>query len=96
MMAGVPAAIETFRDPAGSLRIEGDLVKRRVKPEMAQAALRFLASPLAKEWVSQGRLIATNEGGGQKRAKFFWSILGFSFRLTRGSGRRMHGSLLAN
>lgn len=61
MMAGVPAAIETFRDPAGSLRIEGDLVQRRVKPEMAQAALRFLRSPLAKEWVTQGRLISTVE-----------------------------------
>jgi len=28
---------------------------------MAQAALRFLRSPLAQEWVSQGRLIATVE-----------------------------------
>ncbi len=61
MMAGAPAAIETFRDPAGSLRIEGDLVKRRVKPEMAQPALRFLRSVLAQEWVAQGRLIATTE-----------------------------------
>jgi SAM-dependent methyltransferase len=64
MMAGAPAAIETFRDPAGSLRIEGDLVKRRVKPGMAQSALRFLRSPLAQEWVKQGRLIATTESGG--------------------------------
>jgi hypothetical protein len=63
MMAGAPAAIETFRDPAGSLRIEGDLVKRRVKPEMAQAALRFLRSQLAQEWVAQGRLIGTTESG---------------------------------
>ncbi len=63
MMAGAPAAIDTFRDPAGSLRIEGDVVKRRVKPEMAQAALRFLRSPLAQEWVAQGRLIATSERG---------------------------------
>lgn len=63
MTAGVPAAIETFRDPAGSLRIEGDLVIRRVKPAMAEAALRFLRSPLAEEWVAQGRLIATTESG---------------------------------
>ena len=60
-MAGSPAPIETFRDPAGALWIEGDLVKRRVKPEMAKAALRFLQSPLAKEWVAAGRLIPTTE-----------------------------------
>lgn len=60
-MAGSPAPIETFRDPAGSLWIEGDLVKRRVKPKMAEAALRFLRSPLAKEWVAAGRLIPTSE-----------------------------------
>lgn len=60
-MAGSPAPIETFRDPAGSLWIEGHLVKRRVKPEMAKAALRFLRSPLAQEWVAAGRLIPTTE-----------------------------------
>lgn len=63
MMAGAPAAIATFRDPAGSLRIEGELVKRRVKPEMAKAALRFLRSPLAHDWIAQGRLIPTIEAG---------------------------------
>lgn len=56
-------AVETFRDPAGFLKIEGDVVKRRVKPEKAQAALRFLRSPLAQEWVAQGRLIPTVERG---------------------------------
>lgn len=61
MTVFAPAAIETFRDPAGSLRIEGDVVRRRIKPEMADAALRFLRSPLAEEWVKQGRLIATTE-----------------------------------
>lgn len=61
MIAGLPAAIDTFRDPAGSLRIEGDLVRRRVKPQIAEAALRFLRSPLAQEWVSHGRLIPTSE-----------------------------------
>lgn len=61
MTAGMPAAIATFRDPAGSLRVDGDIVIRRVKPEMAQAALGFLRSPLAQEWVAQGRLIPTIE-----------------------------------
>jgi SAM-dependent methyltransferase len=61
MTSGVPAAIETFRDPAGSLRIDADLVRRRVRVSLAQPALRFLQSPLAQQWVKQGRLIATVE-----------------------------------
>ncbi|MGB7189348.1 MAG: class I SAM-dependent methyltransferase [Acidobacteriaceae bacterium] len=64
MMVEAPTAIATFRDPAGSLKIEGDVVHRRVKPEMAEAALRFLRSPLARRWVSDGRLIATTEAAG--------------------------------
>jgi len=50
---------ETFRDPAGSLRIAGDRVLREVHPEHAKAALRFLQSKTAQEWVAQGRLIET-------------------------------------
>ena len=64
MTVEAPAAIATFRDPAGSLKIEGDVVKRRVRPEMAEAALRFLRSPLARKWVADGRLIATAEAAG--------------------------------
>ena len=52
-------AIETFRDPAGSLTLEGERVRRRVRPQYAQAALDFLASDTAREWVAQGRLVAT-------------------------------------
>jgi SAM-dependent methyltransferase len=52
-------AIETFRDPAGSLTLEGERVRRRVRPQYAQAALDFLASDVAREWVAQGRLVAT-------------------------------------
>jgi 2-polyprenyl-3-methyl-5-hydroxy-6-metoxy-1,4-benzoquinol methylase len=52
--------IESFRDPAGSLRIEGHRVRRTVRTRYAEAALEFLASDLAHEWVSQGRLIATS------------------------------------
>ena len=62
-MAGALATIETFRDPAGSLRVEGDRVQRRVKPEYARAALDFLESDLAREWVLQGKLIATKSAG---------------------------------
>jgi SAM-dependent methyltransferase len=67
MMAGAPAAIETFRDPAGSLRLEGDRVRRTVRPEYARAALDFLDSDLARQWVSQGRLIATKTIAGGSR-----------------------------
>jgi len=51
MMAGALAAIETFRDPAGSLRVEGERVRRRVRPEYAREALEFVESDLAREWV---------------------------------------------
>ncbi len=67
-MAGAFAGIETFRDPAGSLRVEGDRVRRRVKTEYARAALDFLESELAREWVSQGKLIATKAAGGAERS----------------------------
>lgn len=52
-------ALETFRDPAGSLRIEGERVLRRVREEPARAALDFLDSDLAQQWVADGRLIPT-------------------------------------
>jgi hypothetical protein len=58
-MATAELTLETFRDPAGSLRIAGDRVLRGVHPEHAKAALRFLQSPTAQEWVTQGRLIET-------------------------------------
>jgi SAM-dependent methyltransferase len=58
-MAIAELTLETFRDPAGSVRIVGDRVLREVHPEHAEAALRFLRSPFAQEWVSQGRLIDT-------------------------------------
>lgn len=50
---------ETFRDPAGSLRIVDDRVLRRVVRSQAGAALRFLQSPLAQDWVRRGNLIET-------------------------------------
>ncbi len=71
MMPGAPAAIDTFRDPAGSLRIEGDLVRRRVRAALAQPALRFLRSPLAQEWVKQGHLVATLEQDSPEASEVF-------------------------
>lgn len=51
--------LATFRDPAGSLRFVGDRVLRRVRAGHGEAALGFLRSPLAQQWVEQGRLIET-------------------------------------
>jgi SAM-dependent methyltransferase len=59
MTATASAAIETFRDPAGSLRVEGDRVRRTVRTKYASAALDFLASDLALKWVSRGDLVAS-------------------------------------
>jgi SAM-dependent methyltransferase len=50
---------ETFRDPAGSLRIEGDRVLRTVRAEYAEDILRFVQSETGRDWVQSGRLIAT-------------------------------------
>jgi SAM-dependent methyltransferase len=58
-MAAAELTLETFRDPAGSVRIVGDRVLREVRPERAEAALRFLKSEQALQWVAQGRLIET-------------------------------------
>jgi SAM-dependent methyltransferase len=51
--------LATFRDPAGSLTIEGDQVLRRVNPQYAQEALRFVQSDLARRWCAKGDLISS-------------------------------------
>src|SRR6185312_8370258 len=52
-----PPNIETFRDPAGSLRIKGEQVLRTVKAEYAPEALRFLNSKTAARWIGEGRMV---------------------------------------
>lgn len=52
-----PAA--TFRDPAGSLRIDDERVLRTVHAEYAEDCLSFLGSELAQSWVANGRLVET-------------------------------------
>jgi hypothetical protein len=49
--------IATFRDPAGSLRIDGDHVLRTVHARYAAESLRFLKSDLARRWADQGHLV---------------------------------------
>ncbi|MBT9332539.1 class I SAM-dependent methyltransferase [Paracidobacterium acidisoli] len=71
MMATAPALLETFRDPAGSLRIEGDRVLRHVKPGHASETIRFLQSDLARKWVADGRLISTEIADRADRGDLF-------------------------
>jgi SAM-dependent methyltransferase len=59
-MPSAEVQLATFRDPAGSLRVEGDRVLRCVRPELACPALCFLESDLAHAWVAQGRLVETH------------------------------------
>jgi SAM-dependent methyltransferase len=49
--------IATFRDPAGSLRIRGDQVRRTVNPGYADDLLRFLNSSLARNFTGQGSMV---------------------------------------
>ncbi|HTZ58531.1 MAG TPA: class I SAM-dependent methyltransferase [Acidobacteriaceae bacterium] len=59
MTPGTSQAVATFRDPAGSLRIQGDHVLRTVNPRYAPESLRFLESDLARRWIRQGHLVAS-------------------------------------
>jgi SAM-dependent methyltransferase len=49
----------TFRDPAGSLRIEKGRVLRMVQPKYAAAAQAFLQSKTASEWVDAGWMVSS-------------------------------------
>ncbi len=57
MTQGTSQEIATFRDPAGSLRIQGDQVRRTVHPRYAPEALRFLQSDLARRFTGEGHLV---------------------------------------
>ncbi len=48
----------TFRDPAGSLRFEGELAVRRIAPSARAAVLDFIESPLCQAMQQRGDLIA--------------------------------------
>jgi SAM-dependent methyltransferase len=53
------ALAPTFRDPAGSLRLEGDLAVRTIHPAAREQVLAFLASPLRQRLESLGDMVAT-------------------------------------
>ncbi|WP_158942033.1 bifunctional 2-polyprenyl-6-hydroxyphenol methylase/3-demethylubiquinol 3-O-methyltransferase UbiG [Granulicella sp. S190] len=54
-----PSALPTFRDPAGSLEVRADGAYRSLRAPFDAEILEFLATPLASELVSQGRLVAS-------------------------------------
>lgn len=63
MSGGATSLLRTFRDPAGSLRIEDDRVLRTVRPAFAAGTLKFLESPLARDLTDSGAMIPTQSLG---------------------------------
>lgn len=55
----VAGSQDTFRDPAGFLRIEDGRVLRTVRPEYAAVAVTFLNSDIARQWMADRRLVPT-------------------------------------
>ena len=49
----------TFRDPAGSLRLEGDLAVRCIHPAAREQALEFITSPLYRRLEQRGDISAS-------------------------------------
>jgi SAM-dependent methyltransferase len=49
----------TFRDPAGSLHLEGDLAVRTIHPAAREAALDFVRSPFYLSLVERGLVVAS-------------------------------------
>jgi SAM-dependent methyltransferase len=49
----------TFRDPAGSLHLEGDFAVRTIHPAARDQVLAFLASPLCRRLEARGDMVAT-------------------------------------
>ncbi len=51
MRAGSPVS---FRDPAGSVRLDASTVRRRIQPGFESSTLEFLRTALFQEWVGRG------------------------------------------
>jgi len=62
-MATAASVFTTFRDPAGTLRVEGERVLRTVHPEYAASTEAFLDSAVARELFSSGALVGTQRLG---------------------------------
>jgi hypothetical protein len=49
--------LTTFRDPAGHLEFDSDVVRRHVGSAYAAEALAFLGTPVLARWVQQGQVV---------------------------------------
>lgn len=54
-----PALRNTFRDPAGTLRLENNRVLRTVTPDFSSFALGFLKHPQTIQWMAERRMVPT-------------------------------------
>ncbi len=57
MTNGTPIA--TFRDPAGSLSLEGDFAVRTIHPEARDQVMEFVTSPFCKRLQDRGDMVAS-------------------------------------
>ncbi|MGA7156111.1 MAG: class I SAM-dependent methyltransferase [Acidobacteriaceae bacterium] len=57
MTSGTPTA--TFRDPAGSLSLEGDLAVRTIHPSAREEVMEFVTSPFCARLQDRGDMVAT-------------------------------------
>lgn len=57
MTPGTPTA--TFRDPAGSLSLEGDFAVRTIHPDARDQVLEFVSSPFCGRLQDRGDMVAT-------------------------------------
>src|SRR5471030_1142430 len=60
----------TFRDPAGSLRLEGDSAIRTLNPAAREASLEFVRSAFSQRMQMQGDMVGIivedNDGAGER------------------------------
>ena len=91
MSQGTSQEMATFRDPAGSLRIQGEQVLRTVSPRYAAEALRFLESDLARRWTEQATWWPAIYCPRKRTSLYCSNILGYFFLLSLGMDARAVG-----
>ena len=96
MSQGTSQTVATFRDPAGSLHLNGDQVLRTVHPLHAAECLRFLQSDLARRWTDQGHLVASQVLSAEADQALLLEHPRVFFPRIPGNGRPGSGSQLPN
>ncbi len=88
MTNGTPTA--TFRDPAGSLSLEGDFAVRTIHPEARDQVMEFVTSQFCNRLQDRGDMVAITDQRTRRRG-CNCCIPGFRCRPIRGSGRHRNG-----